>query len=228
MSSCHEGYDLLWRKDLRARRAADGERPSGDLPVKILLMGHPNVGKSALCNCLADTNITESNYPGTTVDYTETKVTVDGQTIPIVDIPGTFSLQPKDRAEEVAVELLEGNPEALVICVLDATRFERGLNLTLEIIERGYEVVLALNMWDEAVKSEVNIDIETLEELLGVPVVPTVATDGTGIQELGRSYERAQSPSVTAIQNRVQQRTFDRRNSGPGSPADDDGGAVGS
>jgi ferrous iron transport protein B len=195
--------------------------------VKILLMGHPNVGKSALCNRLAETSITESNYPGTTVDYTESDIVLDGQTIPVVDVPGTFSLQPKDRAEEVAVEILEANLDALVICVIDATRFERGLNLTLEIIERGYDVVLALNMWDEAVEANIDIDVETLEDLLGVPVVPTVATRGTGMEELAESYRHALSPSVTAIQARVYQRTVGHH-SGSRSPVDESASGAGS
>jgi ferrous iron transport protein B len=172
-------------------------------PSTVLLMGHPNVGKSALFNRLADADITESNYPGTTVDYTESELAVDGATVPIIDVPGTFSLDPKDRAEEVAVELLEANPDALVVCVVDATRFERGLNLVLEIVEREYEMVLALNMWDEAARKNVEIDVEAVERLLGVPVVPTVATEGRGIKQLLESFDRAGPPSIDAVQDRV-------------------------
>jgi len=169
----------------------------------VLLIGHPNVGKSALFNRLTGADITESNYPGTTVDYTEGDLVFEDTNLRVIDVPGTFSLDPRDRAEEVAVELLEANPEAVVICVVDATRFERGLNLVLEVIERGYDVVLAVNMWDEAREKNIDIDVEVLERILSVPVVPTVATSGSGIKTLVESIPRAASPSIADIKQNV-------------------------
>ena len=172
-----------------------------DSPV--LLMGHPNVGKSALFNRLAGADITESNYPGTTVDYTESELAVDGEDRPIIDVPGTFSLDPTDSAESVAVEFLEANPEATVVGVLDATRIERGLNLVLEILDRGYEMVLALNMFDEARAQNVDIDVDRLESILGVPVVPTVATEGTGVKSLTETIPTASASTLASIGNAV-------------------------
>lgn len=165
----------------------------------ILLMGHPNVGKSALFNRLSGAEITESNYPGTTVDYTESSVHVEGTSRRIIDVPGTFSLDPKDSAESVAVDLLDSNPEATVIAVLDATRIERGLHLALEILDRGYELVVALNMFDEARARNVEIDVDGLQSLLGVPVVPTVATEGTGVKELTERVADAGTSSLERI-----------------------------
>lgn len=173
-------------------------------PSKVLLMGHPNVGKSALFNRLAGADITDSNYPGTTVDYTESELTLDGRTVPIVDLPGTFSLDPRDRAEEVAVELLEENPDAIVICVVDATRFERGLNLVLEILEQEHDVVVAVNMWDEANRKNIDIDLEKVEEYLDVPAVPTVAIEGVGIKDLIDRFENASSPTIDEIRRRLE------------------------
>ncbi len=165
----------------------------------ILLMGHPNVGKSALFNRLSGAEITESNYPGTTVDYTEGTLIVGGTQRRIIDVPGTFSLEPKDSAESVAVDLLEANPGATVIGVLDATRIERGLNLALEIIDRGYELVLALNMFDEARARNIEIDVDRLEAILGVAVVPTVATEGSGVKTLIEQLSVADSASIEQI-----------------------------
>ncbi|AKH96577.1 Ferrous iron transport protein B [Halanaeroarchaeum sulfurireducens] len=174
-----------------------------------MLVGHPNVGKSALFNRLTGADITESNYPGTTVDYTEGELLADGRSLQVIDVPGTFSLDPKDRAEEVAVELLEANPGATVVCVVDATRIERGLNLALEVIERGYEVVLAVNMWDEAREKNIDIDVDGLEEMLGVPVTPTIATAGVGIKDLVESLSRATAPSIEDIERRASTEVLD-------------------
>ncbi|WP_181685198.1 ferrous iron transport protein B [Halorhabdus salina] len=173
------------------------------VPSRVLLMRHPNVGKSALFNRLAGTSITESNYPGTTVDYTESELVRSDGSVPIVDVPGTFSLSPSDRAEAVAVEMLEDSPAATVVCVLDATQIERGLNLAVEILERDRDVIVALNMFDEARREGVDIDVDRLSELLGVPVVPTIAVDGTGIDALQARLDDARNPSVQRILERV-------------------------
>ena len=171
-------------------------------PTSVLLMGHPNVGKSALFNRLAGANISESNYPGTTVEYTESHLASD-EMVPIIDVPGTFSLEPNDRAESVAVDLLHSETDPTVICVLDATRIERGLNLVLEILERGHEVVIALNMWDEAQQNGVDIATDELADILGVPVMPTVATEGVGVDELRASIDQARSSSLASITDRL-------------------------
>ena len=145
---------------------------------KILLMGNPNVGKSVFFNRLTGANVIESNYPGTTVDYAKGYMKGDSEDFEIIDVPGTFSLESKDKAEEVAVKMLEEEKGALVICVIDASKIERGLYLALEIIERGYPVVLALNMWDVAEDKNIQIDIEKLKSILNIPVVPTIAISG--------------------------------------------------
>ena len=170
---------------------------------KILLMGNPNVGKSVFFNRLTGANVIESNYPGTTVDYTKGYMKGDSEDFEIIDIPGTFSLEPKDKAEEVAVKMLEEEKGALIICVIDASKIERGLYLCLEIIERGYPVVLALNMWDVAEDKNIQIDIEKLKSILNIPVVPTIAISGKGFKEVVLSIKKAASVGVNEIMEKV-------------------------
>ncbi len=172
--------------------------------MKILLMGHPNVGKSAVFNRLTGANITESNYPGTTVDYTVGYTIIGGQEYEIIDVPGTFSTEPKDEAEQVALDILADNEDATVISVLDATKVERGLYLSLEIIEEGFPVVIALNMWDDAEKRNIHIDLERLRKVLGVPVVPTVAISGKGISELAGQVPRAERVDLKELKRRIE------------------------
>ncbi|MHC2994553.1 MAG: 50S ribosome-binding GTPase [Candidatus Atribacteria bacterium] len=170
---------------------------------KILLMGNPNVGKSVFFNRLTGANVIESNYPGTTVDYAKGYMKVSTEDFEIIDVPGTFSLEPKDKAEEIAVKMLEEEKGALVICVIDASKIERGLYLALEIIERGYPVVLALNMWDVAEDKNMQIDVEKLKSILNIPVVPTIAISGKGFKEVVLSIKKAALIGVNEIMEKV-------------------------
>ncbi len=155
----------------------------------ILLMGNPNVGKSAVFSRLTGADVTASNYPGTTVDFTEGTTQINGEKYEIIDVPGSYSLQPSNKAEEVATKMLEDGD--LVINVLDATNLERNLNLTFELLEKDIPVIVALNMWDETKHQGINIDKEKLEEILGVPVIPTVALTGKGFKELANNLDKA-------------------------------------
>ncbi len=170
---------------------------------KIFLAGNPNVGKSVLFNRLSGARATVSNYPGTTVDFTKSRMRIAGKEYEIVDLPGAFSLEPKDKAEEVARDMLKKEKPDAVVSVIDATAVERGLYLTLELIEKGYPVVVALNMSDVARDRRIKIDVGKLEEILGVPVVETVATTGSGLKELVSRIEEAKPVDVGAIKQRA-------------------------
>ena len=170
---------------------------------KILLMGQANVGKSALFNRLAGAGVFESNYPGTTVDFFKGRMRVDGEWAELIDVPGTFSLEPKDKAEKVSVEMLEQEKDATVVCTIDSSKVERGLYLVLKIIERGYPVIVVLNMWDVARNGNIQIDTKKLEQILGVPVVTTVATRGEGLGELVKRMKEARPTNIENILNRV-------------------------
>ncbi len=164
-------------------------------PTKVLLVGNPNVGKSALFSRLTGTYIVTSNYPGTTVEFTRGYLKLADEQVEVIDVPGTYTLEPTSKAEEVAVEMLKQGD--LVINVVDATNLERNLGLTLELLERSVPLVMALNMWDDARHRGIGIDVGKLEELLGVPIVPTVAVTGEGVKELVNRIVEAKVPEVT-------------------------------
>ena len=152
--------------------------------MKIALMGQPNSGKSTVFNDVAGYKAITSNFPGKTVKYTLTKFNLLGQTIELVDLPGTYSLTSFDLAElEARKYLLKGNVD-VVINVIDASLLSRSLELTLQLLELKLPMVICLNMIDEAERKGIKIDIERLSKILGVPVVPTVAIKGKGIKEL--------------------------------------------
>lgn len=155
---------------------------------KILLMGNPNVGKSAIFSRLTGAKVMISNYPGTTVEFKQGYMKVGQERPVVIDAPGTYTLEPTCKAEEVAVQMLKGND--VVINIVDATNLERNLYLTLQLLERDIPIVVALNMWDDTKRRGIQIDVKKLEENLGAPVIPTCGLSGEGIKELiGRLKE---------------------------------------
>jgi ferrous iron transport protein B len=149
---------------------------------KILLMGNPNVGKSAIFSRLTGARVMISNYPGTTVEFTQGQINIGDERSIIIDVPGTYTLEPTCKAEEVAVNMLkEGD---LIINIIDATNLERNLYLTLQLLEKDTPVIVVLNMWDDTKHRGIYIDVKKLEEQLGVPVVPACGLTGEGIKEL--------------------------------------------
>ncbi|MHC1585257.1 MAG: FeoB small GTPase domain-containing protein, partial [Candidatus Syntropharchaeia archaeon] len=149
---------------------------------KILLMGNPNVGKSAVFSRITGVNVAISNYPGTTVEFKKGTSRFGDEKVEVIDVPGIYTLDPTSKAEEVAVELLKKGD--IIMNIVDATNLERGLYLTLQLAETGIPMIMALNMWDEARHRGIEIDVKRLEEILGIPVIPTVAITGEGIKEL--------------------------------------------
>jgi ferrous iron transport protein B len=158
---------------------------------KILLMGNPNVGKSAIFSRLTGAQVTISNYPGTTVEFTQGQMKIGDERPTVIDVPGTYTLEPTCKAEEIAVRMLKDGD--LVINIVDATNLERNLYLTLQLLEKDIPVIVALNMWDDTKHRGIQIEMKKLEENLGVPVVPTCGLTGEGIQELVRRLPEAKA-----------------------------------
>jgi len=142
------------------------------------------VGKSVIFNALTGSRQHVGNWPGKTVERAEGGFYYQGREIRLVDLPGTYSLAAQSPEEVIARDyILSGEPD-VVVDIVDATGLERNLNLTLQILELTDQVVIALNLMDEARQGGWEIDTERLEADLGVPVVPTVATEGEGLPEL--------------------------------------------
>ncbi len=154
---------------------------------KILLMGNPNVGKSVIFTRLTGVGVIASNYPGTTVEFSKGSIGSGEKKTEVIDVPGTYSLDPTSPAEKVAVGILEQavkDKDSIVVNVMDATNLERNLNLTLQLLKKNIPVIIALNLWDEAKHLGISIDIEKLQQILGVTIIPTVAITGEGIKKL--------------------------------------------
>ena len=158
-------------------------------PRRLMLAGNPNVGKSVVFARLTGLEVISSNYPGTTVEYTSGHTVLAGERFTIVDVPGAYSHQATNKAEEVASGLLAGDDKALVLNVVDATNLERNLFYTLELAALGVPIIILLNKWDIANTHGVNIDTSILQKHLGIRVIPFVATTGEGIAELRAAME---------------------------------------
>jgi ferrous iron transport protein B len=151
--------------------------------IRIALVGQPNCGKSTIFNHLVGYKANTSNLPGTTVEYMKSEALVAGQRAEIVDLPGTYSLTSSDKAEAETRNFLVGGEFDAVLNIIDASLLSRGLELTMQIVEMGIPLVVCLNMEDEAKRKGLSIDADALSELLGVPVVSTIAVHGVGVKQ---------------------------------------------
>ncbi len=166
---------------------------------KLGIVGNPNVGKSLVFNDLTGGHAVVSNYPGTTVDVTRGKLHTAGCEIQVVDTPGMYSLLPITEEERVARSLLLSEKPDVLLQVADARNLERMLSFTLQLLEAGSPLVLALNMMDEADAAGIRIDVARLEEELGAPVVATVATSGKGIDVLKEKIAAYECPKTPPL-----------------------------
>ncbi len=155
-----------------------------DWDYVVALAGNPNTGKSTVFNTLTGLRQHTGNWPGKTVTRAEGGFSFADARYKLVDLPGTYSLLSTSLDEEVARDfILFGQPDVTII-VVDATRLERNLNLALQVLEITDRAVLCLNLMDEAERHGIMVDDRRLARDLGVPVVPTAARQGKGIQEL--------------------------------------------
>ncbi len=193
----------MWQKILniislgkRGSCHGEGLHIQGDGFRKVGIVGSPNVGKSVVFNRLTGAYVTVSNDPGTTVNVSRGKAKIEGEEFEVVDTPGMYSLLPITEEEQVARSILLAEKPDVILQVVDAKNLERMLPLTLQLIEAGLPVILDLNMMDETEAAGIEVDVNRLEEKLGIPVVATVATTGRGMEALRKKlmeYVRNQS-----------------------------------
>lgn len=150
---------------------------------KILLIGPPNVGKSVFFNYFTKMNVAVSNYIGTTVDYTQGTFNLNNEFYTLIDVPGIYSLNATNKAEEIAVEMLSQNPSA-VICVLDAKNIESSIYLLMQILQQNIPLIAVINRNDIIEEKGLFIDDIYLSKVFNINVIKTVAVTGKGIDKL--------------------------------------------
>jgi ferrous iron transport protein B len=158
--------------------------PDAARPITVAVAGNPNSGKSTLINAIAGSRLQVGNWPGVTVEKKEASFEHGGRRIRLVDLPGTYSLSPYSQEEIVARDYLARARPDVIVNVVDATNLERNLYLTVQLLELGIPVVMALNIHDEAEAKGYRIDAHGVEQRLGIIVVPTSATKRTGLEAL--------------------------------------------
>jgi len=151
---------------------------------KVALVGNPNVGKSVLFNALTGAYVTVSNYPGTSVEVSRGNAVIDGQQWEVIDTPGMYSIHTITEEERVAREILLHETPDVVLHVLDARNLERMLAMTIQLIEAGLPVILVVNIMDEAERMGLSIDLNRLQQKLGIPVIGAATARKRGIDEI--------------------------------------------
>jgi ferrous iron transport protein B len=183
MKGCHDGPEQA--------------RPAVDRPLTIALAGNPNCGKTALFNALTGIRQRTGNWPGVTVDRKEGRFSIDQEEVGAVDLPGIYSLDAASLDEQVTRDYLLSGEADLIVNIVDASNLERNLYFTVQMLEMGVPMVMALNMMDVARKRGLEIDIERLSQDLGCPVIPIVAVSGEGVTKLKAAIQDLAADSVT-------------------------------
>lgn len=175
-----------------------------DWDFVVALAGNPNTGKSTVFNALTGLRQHTGNWPGKTVARAEGGYEYRGKHYKLVDLPGTYSLLSTTEDEEIARDfLLFGRPDVTVV-VVDANRLERNLNLALQVLEITDRVVICLNLMDEARRHGLEVDERRLARDLGVPVVPTSARYGEGLEDLVHMIDEVATGRTVCKPHRIE------------------------
>jgi ferrous iron transport protein B len=172
--------------------------------LRAALLGNPNTGKTTLFNALSGLNQRVGNYPGVTVETKKGQMTCAGRAFELIDLPGTYSLAARSPDEMVAVDVILGHQAGearpdVVVCLADASNLDRNLYLTVQALELGVPIVVALNMVDVAEGQGIRVDADALTRGLGVPVIPIQANKRKGLDRLRDAIAAAAgSPPPTA------------------------------
>lgn len=178
--------------DSQGHPRPDNDQATSEIPlapghlsaINVALIGNPNCGKTSLFNVASGAREHVGNYSGVTVDAKTGTFRQDDVTFRIVDLPGTYSLACYSPEELYVRKYLRDNEPDVIVNIVDATNLERNLYLTTELINMNRPMVIALNMFDELKQKGISLDYKKLSEMIGVPIVPTVARTGEGIRQL--------------------------------------------
>jgi ferrous iron transport protein B len=165
------------------------EKRSDNKVIRIALVGNPNCGKTTIFNFASNSHERVGNYTGVTVSAKEATATVGKHKINIVDLPGTYSLSSFSPEELYVIDYLTSQKPDIIVNVIDGSNLERNLYLTTQLLDLGFNIIVALNMYDEMKLNGDTLDHEKLQQLLGIKVIPTIGTKGQGIEELFNSIE---------------------------------------
>ena len=198
--------------------------------LTVAIAGNPNAGKTSLFNALTGLRQKIANYPGVTVEATRGVWYLDdGSPVAVVDLPGLYSLNATSIDEQIACDTLVGSGERfepsispdVIIVAIDATNLSRNLYLATQVIELGRPTVVALTMFDLALRNGIEINVPSLAEALGVPVVPVVARRLIGIDALASAVKKIaeQTPASVSATRDVHDRAPARREQHPEDPA---------
>lgn len=184
-------------------------RKRNEKDIVVALAGNPNVGKSTVFNVMTGLKQHTGNWAGKTVMSAQGYASHEGQGYAVVDIPGCYSLCANSPEEEIARDFICSGTADVVVAVCDAVCLERSMGLVLQIMQQTGQVVVCVNLMDEAAKKGIEIDLELLEARLGVPVVGTAARSGQGISQLHRAIDKVYQHSHEGIQHDMGKRGLD-------------------
>jgi ferrous iron transport protein B len=186
MESCSKNENIISKikKNIKEKKISTSTNKK-----RVILVGNPNVGKSVIFNSLTGSYVTVSNYPGTTVEINSGNFTFENYEVELIDTPGMYSMISITDEERVTRKILTEKKPDLVVHVIDAKNIKRMLPLTIQLIEAGFDVVLVLNIMDEAKTFGIDIDVEKLKQILNINIIEASAALNKGLNDVLRSIK---------------------------------------